>query len=336
MANNETEQASGISQPKKKMKLWKKILLGIGVFILLVIILAFSATSGIVKVAEKQLNLIASGDLKGAYGLTSQEFQKSVSYDKFLAYVNNYAVLKNYKEHKFNSREIQGDTGTIQGTLTAKDGTVSPVEYKFIKESGEWKILSVDLSSAGGTNVKNNADATPPAAASPESATSGSAAGDLNTFSDAALGYSIQYPKDWTTEKKDSVTVLFSGPKEKNMFDVTLNIQNLTSTNRGGKYADNDDVVKDLKNQVKSMDKNATFSDVTDITFKRSDGMELTAKSFATKFVNQGKNFAIMQIVVPHGDSLTFHTLGYTAPIEKFETNLDLIQSILETWQINK
>jgi hypothetical protein len=316
------------------MKLWKKILIGIGIFIFLVIVLAFSATSGIVKVAEKQLNLISSGDLKGAYALTSQEFQRSVSYDKFLSYVNNFEVLKSYKGHKFTSREIQGDTGTITGTLTAKDGTTAPVEYKFIKEKGEWKILSLDLSSAAGTNTSANTSAnTGTGANSNESAGTNAA---MQTFSDAALGYSIQYPNDWTYEKTDSVTVLFSGSKEKNMFDVTLNIQNLVSANRGGKYTDNNDVVKDLKNQVKAMDKNATFSDVSDITFTRSDGMELTAKSFATKFVNQGKKFAIMQIVVPHGDSLTFHALGYTAPIEKFEKYLDLIKPILETWKINK
>lgn len=298
---------------KKKMKLWKKILIGIGVFILLVLFISFSATSGIVKIAEKQLNLISSGDMKGAYALTSQEFQKSVTYDNFLSYVNNYAVLKNYKDRKFTSREVQGDTGTIIGTLTAKDGTTTPVEYNFIKENDDWKILSLNLSSLGGSDATSN---------------------DMQTFSDPALGYSIQYPKDWTMEKKDSVTVLFSGPKEKDMFDVTLNIQNLTSTNRGGKYADNNDVVKDLKNQVKGMDKNATYSDVSDITFKRSDGMELTAKSFATKLVIQGKKFVLMQIVVPHGDSLTFHTLGYTAPAEKFDKYLNLVQSILETWQI--
>lgn len=312
------------------MKLWKKILIGVGVFILLVIILAFSATSGIVKVAEKQLNLVSSGDLKGAYGLTSQEFQRSVTYDNFLAYVNNYEVLKNYKAHKFTSREIQGDTGTITGTLTAKDGTVSPVVYKFIKESGDWKILSVDLSSSAGTNTGANTGT------SASGQNSASTSGDMQTFSDAALGYSIQYPKDWTMEKKDSVTVLFSGPKEKDLFDVTINIQNLASANRGTKFSDNGDVIKDLKSQIKSMDKNAVFNDMPDSTFTRSDGMELTANGFATIFSRQGQKFGIMQVVIPHGDSLTFHTLGYTAPFDKFEKNLDLIKSILETWKINK
>jgi hypothetical protein len=318
MAKTKTESISNGEKPKAKMKLWKKILIGVGVFILLVLILAFSATSGIVKVAEKQLNLISSGDMKGAYALTSSEFQKSVTYDNFLAYINNYDALKNYKDHKFTSREINGDVGTIQGTLTSKDGASTPLVYKFFKENGEWKILSIDLSSAEGTDPR----------------ASTSANSNMQIFSDAALGYSIQYPKDWTQEKKDSVTVLFSGPKAKDMFDVTLNVQNLTSSGRGGKYTDSNDVVKDLKNQVKNMDKNATFSDVSDIAFKRSDGMELTAKSFATKLVHKGKKFVLAQVVVPHGDNLTFHALGYTAPADKFDT--DFLKTTLENWQINK
>ncbi|MCX6766748.1 MAG: DUF4864 domain-containing protein [Candidatus Moranbacteria bacterium] len=333
MANDETKPSSEEAKPKKKMKLWKKILLGVAVFILLVIILAFYATSGIVKVAEKQLNLIASGDLKGAYALTSNDFQKSVSYDKFLAYVNNYEVLKNYKDHKFSSREINGDTGTIQGTLTAKDGTAAPVEYKFIKENGEWKILSVDLSTNAGANTNSSSGATAPTAVSGSNATPSATATDasLNTFSDPALGYSIQYPKDWTMEKKDAVTVLFRATA-----DVTLDIQNLQSSNRGGKYTDNNDVVKDLKNQLKSMDKNVKFNDIPDMTMQRSDGLELTAKGFAAKLFAQGKNFVFMYIVVPHGDSLTFHELEFMAPVDSFDKYSDTMKSVLETWKINK
>jgi hypothetical protein len=156
----------------------------------------------------------------------------------------------------------------------------------------------------------------------------------MQTFSDAVLGYSFQYPKDWTMEKKDPVTVLFSGPIVKNMSDVTLNIQNLASTNYGGKFADVNAIVSDLKNQVKGMDKNATFSDVSSIAFKRSDGVALTAQSFATKLVHQGKKFVLAQVVVPHGDKLKFHVLGYTAPADKFDT--DFLKTILENWQINK
>jgi hypothetical protein len=62
--------------------------------------------------------------------------------------------------------------------------------------------------------------------------------------------------------------------------------------------------------------------------------MELVAKSFAIKVVNQGKKFVLMQVIVPHGDNLTFHRFEFMAPTEKFDSYSDLVQSILETWQI--
>ncbi|MFH0969096.1 MAG: DUF4864 domain-containing protein [Patescibacteria group bacterium] len=312
-------------KPKKKMQLWKKILIGIGIFIVLIIYWAFQATSGIVKVSEKQLNLIASGDFKGAYNLTSNEFQRSVSYDKFVNYVNNYEVLKNYKSHTFTSREIKGETGTITGTLSAKDGTVTPVKYQFIKENKEWKILSVDLSSSD-SGISSSL----------ENKSASVNSSDMNTFSDATLGYSIQYPKDWTYEKPDNVTVVFRGPKEKNMSDVTVNVQNLASVNRGGKYTDSGDVVKDLKKQVQSMDKSAVIGDSQDINLKRADGLELIAKSFAMAFTYQGQKYKQLQIVVPHGDSLTFHAWAYRAPFDNFDKYSDVIKTIADSWTINK
>jgi hypothetical protein len=215
MATAQMESVSGEAKPKEKMKLWKKILIGIGVFILLIILISSSATSGIVKVSEKQLKLISSGDMKGAYALTSGEFQGSVSYEKFLSYINNYEVLKNYKSHGFSSKEVQGNTGTITGKITAQNGTVMPVEYKFVKEKGEWKILSLDLN--------------------PASANAGN--GNVKNFSDPTLGYSLQYPKDWTVEKKDAASVLLSGPKKEDLADVTLYIRNIASSKRGGTFA---------------------------------------------------------------------------------------------------
>jgi hypothetical protein len=316
MTTIQAESVSGEAKPKEKMKLWKKILIGIGVFILLILLISSSATSGIVRVAEKQLNLISSGDLKGAYALTSQEFQGSVTYDNFLSYVNNYEVLKSYKGHTISSKETKGDTGTIIGTLTAKDGTATPVEYKFIKENGDWKILSLNLSSSAGTDTN---DVT---------------SNNMQAFSDPALGYSIKYPKDWTIKKEDAATVLLNGPKKEDLLDVTLYIRNIASSNRGGKFADADAIIKDLKNQATKMDRNATFSKVSDITFQRTDGMELIAKSFAIKVVNQSKKFVLMQVIVPHGDNLTFHRFEFMTPTEKFDSYSDLIQSILETWQI--
>ena len=146
-------------QIKKKMAVWKKVLIGIGVFIVLIIILAMWATSGLTEVAQKQLNLIKSGDMKNAYDLTSQDFKKTTSYDGFLNFVNSYPSLKNNESSSFSDRQVEGNTGTLKGELKAKDGAVTPIEYQFVKENGDWKILAITLNATGaGVNVSGNSN----------------------------------------------------------------------------------------------------------------------------------------------------------------------------------
>src|SRR3989344_3361107 len=55
----------------------KKILIGIGVFIVGVILLANSATKGLADVAQAQLAALRAGDVAGAYAYTSSDFQKA-------------------------------------------------------------------------------------------------------------------------------------------------------------------------------------------------------------------------------------------------------------------
>jgi hypothetical protein len=37
----------------------------------------------------------------------------------------------------------------VKGTLTAKDGAVTPVEFQLVKEQGDWRILFMEVRPAG-------------------------------------------------------------------------------------------------------------------------------------------------------------------------------------------
>lgn len=128
---------------------WPKILGVIAVIIAVIIGLAFYATSGIVKVAEDQLAFLKAGEVQKAYDLTSKDFQGATSFDQFKAFVEQYPSLSKNKDHTFSSREIVNDQGSIVGSLTSEDGAVTPIEYKFIKEGGVWKILGLNLGQTG-------------------------------------------------------------------------------------------------------------------------------------------------------------------------------------------
>lgn len=127
----------------------KKIIIGIVGFIVVVIILAMAATQGIVDVAKSQLKALRNDDVVKAYSFTSKDFQKATSLDDFKSFIAGYPSLKNNDDATFSDRETQNNTGVLKGSLKSKDGAVTPVEYAFVKENGEWKILNMKLNPAG-------------------------------------------------------------------------------------------------------------------------------------------------------------------------------------------
>jgi hypothetical protein len=146
-------QMPPLGSPKKKK--WPKILGGVVAFIILAVTLAFYFTAGMVGVVEKQLALLQQGDIKGAYELTSKDFQKAMSLERFTAFVKNYPSLSQNTGHTFSTRSIENNIGTVKGTLTAKDGAVTPVEYQLVKEQGEWRILFIKLRATGASTESN-------------------------------------------------------------------------------------------------------------------------------------------------------------------------------------
>jgi Clostripain family/Domain of unknown function (DUF4864) len=144
-------QTSPPGSPKKKK--WPKILGGMVAFIILAVGLGFYFTAGMAGVVEKQLDLLRQGDIKGAYSLTSKDFHKATSLEQFTAFVKQYPSLSQNQGHTFSTRSIENNIGTVKGTLTAKDGAVTPVEFQLVKEQEEWRILFIEVRAAG-TGIK--------------------------------------------------------------------------------------------------------------------------------------------------------------------------------------
>ena len=145
LSNTKATQAGGINL--------KKILLGLGGFIIVVFLLAMMMTAGIADSARAQLKAINKGDYVTAYALTSKAFQQSTSLEDFKTFIPSYPVLGTNKGFSINSRETNGDQGKIIGMLEAMDGRKMNVEYQFMKEGNDWKILSINLTSPGSGTI---------------------------------------------------------------------------------------------------------------------------------------------------------------------------------------
>lgn len=135
----------------KKMSKFLKVIIGIGIFIVVVVVIALWATSGMTKAIDKQLAALRAGDLNTAYSLTSKSFQSQTSLEQFREFVSQYPSLSNNQSSTFTNRTNENGLGTVEGKLIAKDGSVTPVAYQLIKEegSGEWKIQGIKINPGG-------------------------------------------------------------------------------------------------------------------------------------------------------------------------------------------
>lgn len=129
--------------------MWKKILLGVGAFVVIVITLALLLTSSITDVANKQMDALRKGDTVKAYSYTSKDFQGYTSLADFEKFFDKFPSLKNNKKAKWSDRKIENNTGILKGSLIANDGAVTPVEFHFVKENSEWKIIGIQLHPTG-------------------------------------------------------------------------------------------------------------------------------------------------------------------------------------------
>lgn len=122
-----------------------QIIVIIAVIIAIIIGYGVYSTSQVTQVVEKQLNDIRENNPNKAYSYTSLDFQKATTLEDFKEFIEKNSDLKNNKAINFSSRSINHDVGYLRGSLTAKDGAVMPVEFKMVKENGEWRVLAIQL-----------------------------------------------------------------------------------------------------------------------------------------------------------------------------------------------
>jgi hypothetical protein len=126
-----------------------KILIGVGgaalaalaVFVWLLI----SATSVLIEPIDRQLAALKAGNIDAAYAETSEAFRQGTSKDDFAKFVDTFPILRNAASRSFTSRSIEGDVGTVSGSLIASDGALTPITYQLVKENGAWMIVNIKL-----------------------------------------------------------------------------------------------------------------------------------------------------------------------------------------------
>lgn len=101
------------------------------------------------SIAKDQLNAISSKDFKKAYDqFTSTQFQAATNYDVFTNFLSAYPIFSQYKALKFGNMTVENNVATLKGTFEGADERNFNVEYDFIKDRDQWKILRIQLVAA--------------------------------------------------------------------------------------------------------------------------------------------------------------------------------------------
>lgn len=102
----------------------------------------YSSVSAPVGPIKDQLKAINNSDFEAAYDYCSNEFKKETSYDNLVVIIKGNPQVFKSKSSSFNEVDIKNGVATVSGTITGKDGTVTPMVYQLVKENGRWKILN--------------------------------------------------------------------------------------------------------------------------------------------------------------------------------------------------
>lgn len=142
---NELELTPNLTPMKETILITGSVMAWFALFIASIAALLMYTTKDLVNVVDGQLAALQSGQIEKAYSYTSKDFQHIISIEGYKKYIEESPALLNNASSSFRDRQIINNNGFLAGTLTAKDGTITPVVFQLIKENGQWKILNIKV-----------------------------------------------------------------------------------------------------------------------------------------------------------------------------------------------
>jgi hypothetical protein len=124
------------------------------VLVVAILLFVFGLTRGAVQSAESLLTLLGEGKIEEAYNSTSTTLQRQQPLPEFERTVKELG-LTDFASASWSSREIKGDRAQLEGSIATRSGGKIPVTIELLKESGNWKVLSISAPHAGVTTEQS-------------------------------------------------------------------------------------------------------------------------------------------------------------------------------------
>lgn len=300
------------------------VLAAIIIYITALVAFVMYATSGIADTVQEQLSAFRSGDIEKAYSYTSKEFQDSTSLEAFKKSIDQIPALKNNESASFNQRQIENNNGMVKGTLKSKDGKITSVEFKLVREGETWKIIGIHvLPTIDGKQSEN------------EENTSSQQSGPLvKEFTNNNNRYSVKYPDDWSHEQPDKATEIFGKKREGTSFYYsTISIQTIRTKRIGGNYSNIQDFIDAIKQQASKEFTDFKITNESDVELPQNPN-QFKGKALIFTYKKGDLSIKQMLVILMQDDGKVFYTWGYTASKEQFEKDLPIAKRMFESWKI--
>lgn len=97
-----------------------------------------------VGMIRAQLQAIEEGEYWRAYNYLSATTKENLSFDEFVALIQENSVVMEPRDSTFLSRNVDGTIAIMSGVLEGYSEHVSDVRYVLVKEDDQWKITSFE------------------------------------------------------------------------------------------------------------------------------------------------------------------------------------------------
>jgi hypothetical protein len=130
------------------MKKAFKWIVVIAAAIALIIVVVFSLTADLPKVAEAFFKTAQGEHFADVQKYLGSGFLAATPINELKTFLRDSQLME-YQSASWPSRSIRSGEGEIEGTITTKKGGRVPLKMYFVKENSTWKIHRINLAGAG-------------------------------------------------------------------------------------------------------------------------------------------------------------------------------------------
>ena len=121
-------------------------LLAFAAFVAMIVGGVLWATEAPFEAAHAHVNQVQAGDLAGAYGQLAVSLKEELSEEQFATFTQEWPVLYGAgSEWTVTNRNINNNTGRMEGKSVGKDGRRAAVVISLIYEEQAWRVQGINI-----------------------------------------------------------------------------------------------------------------------------------------------------------------------------------------------